>query len=186
MVIQTKQALIQWLYRDNKAEYVLFCQHHKPKAGAVDKNCFSQWYESSFQVVGVWYSTAEHYMMAQKAQLFNDTASFKAIIKSPSPKDAKALGRKVQGYDGAAWEAARSEIVVAGNLAKFSQNQRLREFLLGTGNKVLVEASPSDSIWGIGLSETDKRAQNPSSWPGLNLLGFALMAVREQLANAEK
>ena len=71
MVIQTKQALIQWLYRDNKAEYVLFCQHHKPKAGAVDKNCFSQWYESSFQVDGVWYSTAEHYMMSQKAMFRN-------------------------------------------------------------------------------------------------------------------
>lgn len=186
MTIQTKQALIQWIRRGNKAEYVFFCQHHKHKTGTVDRNCFSQWYDSSFQVNGVWYSTAEHYMMAQKAQLFNDMASFKAIIRSTSPKDAKALGRRVQGYESAAWEEARFEIVVAGNLAKFSQNKALREFLLSTDSKILVEASPSDIIWGIGLIESDKRTQNPSSWPGQNLLGFALMTVRKQLANSDK
>ena len=67
------------------------------------------------------------------------------------------------------------------NLLKFSQNQNFKDFLLSTGDKILVEASPYDRIWGIGMLETDNRAENPLLWNGENLLGFALMEVRDQL-----
>ena len=88
---------------------------------------------------------------------------------------------QVQGFDEAKWQAARYDIVVRGNLAKFSQNEALRSFLLNTGERVLVEASPVDPIWGIGLAANDPLAEQPAQWRGLNLLGFALMDVRRSL-----
>ena len=86
------------------------------------------------------------------------------------------------GYDDARWVAHRFDAVVRGNQAKFSQAKRLREFLAATAPRVLVEASPVDAIWGIGMAADDPRATDPRQWAGLNLLGFALMAVRDRLA----
>ena len=97
---------------------------------------------------------------------------------------AKKLGRQVRNFDHARWEAARFDIVVRGNTAKFVQNEPLQSFLFGTGRRVLVEASPVDRIWGIGLAADDPRAMHPEQWRGLNLLGFALMAVRDVLQTA--
>ena len=97
------------------------------------------------------------------------------------PRQAKDLGRRVRGFDEEKWVATRFELVVRGNLAKFDQHANLREFLLGTGERVLVEASPVDRIWGIGLAADDERAEKPGLWRGLNLLGFALMEVRRAL-----
>jgi ribA/ribD-fused uncharacterized protein len=96
-------------------------------------------------------------------------------------KAAKALGREVAGFDNEKWERHLFDIVLDGNLEKFRQHRGLRKFLLGTGDQVLVEASPVDRIWGIGLPREDKRATKPDYWRGLNLPGFALMEVREQL-----
>jgi ribA/ribD-fused uncharacterized protein len=87
----------------------------------------------------------------------------------------------VRGFDADRWDAARWEIVVRGNLAKFRQNPELGAFLANTGDRVLVEASPVDRIWGIGLAEDDARAQDPERWRGINLLGFALMEARARL-----
>ena len=87
----------------------------------------------------------------------------------------------MRGFDEQLWVERRYDLVVTGNLAKFSQHQDLRDFLLSTGTRVLVEASPRDGIWGIGLAADDDRASSPENWPGLNLLGFALMEVRHQL-----
>ena len=176
-----KATLIQQLQHGYSPAILLFCQHHKPKGNNVDKSCLSQWFDVSFQMDDVWYSSAEHYMMAQKALLFGDKKHFKAIVKNPSVKAAKQLGREVQGFNSRVWDKHKFDIVVAGNLAKFSQNSALKQFLLSTNNAVLVEASPSDGVWGIGLSETDTRANDPGQWPGENLLGFALMQVRQQL-----
>lgn len=120
-------------------------------------------------------------MMAQKALLFNDKTIFEQIIQSKHPKQAKELGRKVANFDEKVWNEHRFEIVVNGNLAKFSQDERLKAFLLSTGNRVLVEASPVDKIWGVGLEKDDEKIANPLNWNGLNLLGFALMVVREKL-----
>ena len=119
-------------------------------------------------------------MMAEKARLFDGSAT-DAILTASNPGEAKKLGRQIRNFDQAIWEAHRFEIVVRGNLAKFSQHGSLKQYLLGTGDRVLVEASPRDRIWGIGLSASDPAAPNPYDWKGLNLLGFALMAVREQL-----
>lgn len=155
---------------------------HRPRAdGAPSPSCFSQWFASPFVVDSVRYATAEHWMMAGKARLFGDDAALAAVLANDDPGAAKAAGRGVRGFDEARWLAHRFDLVVEGNLAKFSQHPGLRRFLLATGGQVLVEASPVDAIWGIGLAAGDPRAHDPAQWPGLNLLGFALMAVRGRL-----
>ncbi|CAM9854220.1 unnamed protein product, partial [Ectocarpus fasciculatus] len=159
--------------------YFLFYGHTPKHPDRPDKSCFSQWYYSPFVVEGITCPTAEHFMMAEKARLFQDADTREQIIAAPDPKTAKALGRCVQHFDSELWDANRESIVYAGNVAKFSQNEHLRSFLVSTGSSVLVEASKNDSIWGIGLGIRDESAQQPEHWRGLNLLGFSLMAVRE-------
>ena len=163
-------------------EYLYFWGHRQRADGVLTASCFSQWYPARFEVDGVAYPTAEHFMMAEKARLFDDQAILHQVLSAKTPNDAKALGRRVAGYDDARWTARRFDAVVQGNLAKFSQSGPLRAFLRGTGAAVLVDASPVDAIWGIGLAADDPRASDPAQWQGLNLLGFALMAVRERLA----
>ncbi len=144
-------------------------------------SCLSQWHPSPFEVQGCRYATAEHYMMAAKARLFGDDERLEQILASDDPGRAKALGRQVRGFENATWVRHRSEIVIRGNLAKFGADPALRAYLLGTGDAVLVEASPYDRIWGIGLGEEDPRARDPLQWRGQNLLGTALMVVRSRL-----
>ncbi|QDV69021.1 Swarming motility protein YbiA [Rosistilla carotiformis] len=163
-------------------DYLYFWGHQSSKDGKITKSCLSQWYESSFTVDGTVYQTAEHWMMAAKARLFGDEESLLQILESSDPKTAKALGRKVKNFDSSLWDENARRLVTEGNVAKFSQNSHLQEFLLGTGDAVLVEASPYDRIWGIGLKADDDRAKNPVTWQGQNLLGFALMDVREELS----
>lgn len=121
-------------------------------------------------------------MMYRKALLFDDGDAANRLLSASNPGEAKAIGREVKGFNQTKWEAYRFEIVVAGNLAKFSYNPELKEFLLSTGNRVLVEASPVDQVWGIGLAEDKPACENPNLWKGANLLGFALMEVRDQLS----
>jgi ribA/ribD-fused uncharacterized protein len=155
---------------------------HKPtRSGAIGTGSLSQWWPVVFTVDGVSYPSTEHWMMAEKARLFGDTDGLAAVLRAASPGAAKAAGRKVRGFDEDRWTTARYDIVVAGNLAKFGQHPDLRDFLLTTGRKVLVEASPYDRVWGIGMAATNPDAARPSRWRGLNLLGFALMEVRERL-----
>lgn len=161
--------------------YLMFWGHTPRSADEVDRSCLSQWYLSPFEVDGDRYATAEHYMMVAKARLFGDLAIVPRILEAATPALAKRLGREVQGYDEAAWLAQRFDIVVRGNLAKFQQNPGCGAFLAGTLDRVLVEASPVDRIWGIGLAADDPAARLPTQWQGLNLLGFALMQVRTQL-----
>jgi ribA/ribD-fused uncharacterized protein len=179
--IRDRQSLVDYLDRGNKAEYLLFWGHQPNKDGSIGKTCFSQWFSAKFTIDGITYLTAEHFMMASKARLFEDLEAEQNILKAKQPKDAKRLGRGVRGFDGAVWEEYRFELVVQGNLAKFSQNEPFKEFLLGTKNRVIVEASPDDRIWGIGIAADNPDAKNPRRWSGLNLLGFALMEVRSQL-----
>ena len=167
------------------SKYLFFWGHRPNKDGSIGKSCFSQWWESVFTVDGQAYKTAEHYMMAQKAKLFGDHIMFQKIISCNSPGEAKKLGRKVKNFDGEIWEKHRFEIVKTANFYKFSQNSDLKTFLLNTNNRILVEASPLDPIWGIGLAADHANANNPQKWKGLNLLGFALMEVRDQLSNNE-
>ena len=162
-------------------KYLFFWGNTPSLTGEVTKSCLSQWYDSPFTIDGLRYLTSEHYMMAQKAKLFADDAAFSQIMACSHPNEAKQLGRMVKNFDAYVWENHRFEIVVQGNLAKFSQNPALKAFLLATGTRVLVEASPVDNIWGIGLAQDHAHAQQPHHWRGLNLLGFALMKVRDKL-----
>ncbi|MBE5981463.1 MAG: NADAR family protein [Paenibacillaceae bacterium] len=134
-----------------------------------------------FFVDGIEYQSAEHYMMAEKALLFKDYEIREKILKSTDSKYAKDLGRKVKGFREDVWKENCYEIVKRGNYEKFGQNEDLKNYLLSTNSKILVEASPVDLIWGIGLDENAKDIKNPLVWRGTNLLGFILMEVRDDL-----
>jgi ribA/ribD-fused uncharacterized protein len=166
-----------------RAEF-LFFWGHTSKTPEVGQHVLSQWWPAGFSVGGEHYPTAEHYMMAEKAGLFGDEGTRARILATGDPAAAKALGRSVKGFDEQLWAAYRFEIVVRASTAKFVQNPGLGAWLVGTGDMVLVEASPKDAIWGIGLSANDARALDPRTWRGLNLLGFALMQARAELRSS--
>ncbi|WP_424636331.1 NADAR family protein [Embleya sp. AB8] len=176
-------ALVSRARRPPRVKYVFFWGHREP-LGDIDSSCLSQWYPSPFTVDGVTYRTAEHWMMAGKARMFGDADAERRVLAAGHPKTAKTIGRQVRGFDEQRWVAERFELITRGNVAKFEQHPAMRAFLLGTGRRVLVEASPLDRIWGIGLAADDERAGDPERWRGPNLLGFALMAARARLAGA--
>ncbi|MFK7810277.1 MAG: NADAR family protein [Saprospiraceae bacterium] len=170
--------LIEQLQNNQEINYIYFWGHHPAKNGATNQSCLSQWFDSPFEYEGNVYRTAEHWMMAEKARLFKDAESEQLILKSTSPKEAKALGRQVKNFDNNAWLAERVRIVTEGNALKFTQNKDMGKYLLSTGNDVLVEASPYDRIWGIGMKKDDRGVDDPRNWKGGNLLGYVLMEVR--------
>jgi len=187
-VIKRKKAMkynndiIQLAYNQEEHLKFLFFWGHRPnKDGSVGKGCFSQWWESEFTVDAIRYKTAEHFMMAEKARLFEDEAALQEILQTDHPFDVKKVGRRVSNFRPDDWDDHKFNIVVKGNYAKFSQNEELKQFLLNTKNRVLVEASPHDKIWGIGMDEFNPNVINPYSWRGQNLLGYALMEVRDML-----
>jgi ribA/ribD-fused uncharacterized protein len=145
---------------------------------------FGQWTPAPFTVDGVAYICAEQYMMAEKAGLFGDDDTRAKILASASPREHKVLGRQVAGFKSAIWDRECLDIVVTGNHAKFSQNPAMKAALLATGDKLLVEASPLDKIWGVGLRADDPKIHDRSQWQGKNLLGEALMRVRAELRGA--
>jgi ribA/ribD-fused uncharacterized protein len=142
---------------------------------------FSQWYRCRFVVGQNTFNCAEQFMMHGKALLFGDAAVAAQVLAADHPREHKALGRKVKAFDDATWKRERERIVLEGNRAKFTQNPQLLELLLATRGTTLVEASPYDRIWGIGLAATSPRAQDPTQWRGQNLLGKLLTALREEL-----
>ncbi|MFC3502600.1 NADAR family protein [Micromonospora krabiensis] len=162
-------------------DYLFFWGHRPQRDGSVGRGCLSQWWPAPFRDGERVFATAEHWMMWHKAMLFGDDELATQILAAAHPHRAKALGRRVRDFDQERWEARRYEIVVAGSTAKFGQHPDLRAFLLATGDRVLVEASPLDRIWGIGLAADDPRAGDPRDWRGDNLLGFALMEARAAL-----
>jgi ribA/ribD-fused uncharacterized protein len=176
-----KYSLEKILAQNSENKYLFFWGHQPSKNGSITKTCFSQWWDSPFVVDGVTYKTAEHWMMAKKATLFNDNEILERIIQVNSPAEAKKLGREVRNYVDSVWLENRYEIVRQGSFHKFSQNLDLRTFLMNTKERILVEASPVDAIWGIGMAGDHKDIYNPEKWQGLNLLGFALMEVRDEL-----
>jgi len=164
--------------------YLAFWGHRPRYPGEVGPSCLSQWFPAPFEVDGVTYATAEHWMMAGKARLFGDRAAEAKILAAAHPGEAKDLGRGVARFADDVWERHRFELVVAGSAAKFGQHPELLGYLLGTAGRVLVEASPLDRVWGIGLAAGDRRTGDPAQWRGLNLLGFALMTARDRLSSA--
>lgn len=143
---------------------------------------FSQWFmDAPFVVNGIEYNCAERWMMAEKARLFGDDENLQQVLMEKSPKKQKALGKTVKNFIDTKWNEHKDSIVYEGSLHKFSQNKGILKLLLSTGNRTLVEASPLDKIWGIGLGEDDPRALDPNQWLGENRLGFALMKARDKL-----
>ncbi|MFC8103234.1 NADAR family protein [Streptomyces sp. NPDC057363] len=199
-VIDSREALIGRVRAGARVKYLLFWGHRPLPDGRIGPGCLSQWWPSPFTVAGVEYATAEHWMMAGKARLFEDAEAERRVLAAAHPAGAKKAGRLVRGFDEAVWERERFRIVVEGSVHKFASDPALRAYLLSTGRtkpdegppagdgrppaaggRVLVEASPVDRVWGIGLAPDDEAATDPERWRGANLLGFALMAARQRL-----
>ena len=173
---------------ENGESDFLFFWGHTTDSHMPNNKCLSQWSPHGFKSASVtnpniqlYYKTAEHYMMAEKAKLFDDIDIAVDIVMCGEPKEAKALGRKVKNFDEYEWNKHKYRTVVDANYLKFMQNESICLYLLSTGNQVLVEASPSDTLWGIGMDSNDPDVNDPSKWKGENLLGFALMDVRERI-----
>ncbi|MEV6907176.1 NADAR family protein [Amycolatopsis sp. NPDC051071] len=166
----------------SRVKFLFFWGHQPRRDAAIGPECFSQWWSARFTVNGETFATAEHYMMWRKAILFDDVHNAARILKARHPREAKAMGREVRGFQQSLWDTERYGIVRDASVAKFGQHPELRDFLLGTKNRVLVEASPLDAVWGIGLAADHPHVENAGHWRGLNLLGFALGEARALLA----
>ena len=161
-----------------RPDFLFFWGRKRGDSREVGPFAFSQWHKSPFEVGGVVYHTAEHWMMAEKARLFEDPKAEAKILKYLQPRDAQNMGREIRNFNQEVWDAHKFEIVRQGSIHKFEQNDLLRGYLLGTGDRVLVESSPVDEVWGIGLKDSDPKARDPLTWKGTNLLGFALTEAR--------
>ena len=177
---------IKQIVRKNPTAEIIYFWGHMPNPKKITDACLSQWYDCYFEVEGVQYHTTEQYMMASKAKLFDDDEVCREIMMAYHPLDYKKLGRKVHNFEPSFWDSKKLEIVVEGNKAKFSQNPDLKGFLLSTGDAILVEASPFDKIWGIGLDRETALKGTVNDWQGENLLGCALMEVRDWLKDIEQ
>ncbi|KAI6206196.1 NADAR family protein [Aphelenchoides besseyi] len=143
--------------------------------------CFSNFFQTKFEFDGHEFTTSEQAFMYVKAKEFKDEQSKEKILRETDPKRCKMIGRKVSGFDKTLWDRISSNVMVEVLREKFGQNRALRDFLIGTGNSLLVEAAPRDRIWGIGMGENNPKVANPKLWRGRNLLGVALMQVRDEL-----
>ena len=157
----------------------MLCFHNPDE----ENGWMSNWYLSDFTAGGIRFSSMEQYMMYKKAEVFGDTKHMTAILQTDDVGKIKALGRMVTPYDNIVWNGLRQIVVYEGLLAKYSQNDVLREKLLQTGDRWLVECAVQDRIWANGLSMKDERRFDKNQWTGQNLLGFATMMVREKLKN---
>ena len=147
-----------------------------------EKNGYlSNWFLSDFQLSEVNFSSMEQYMMYKKAVFFDDSSVAEKIMDTDDVAEIKQLGRQVSGYDDNTWNGVRQITVYEGLLGKFSQNKDLKKKLLATGDAFLAECAVNDRIWGIGLSMNDDHRFDKCKWKGQNLLGYALMMVREKM-----
>ncbi|XP_005110449.1 N-glycosidase YbiA [Aplysia californica] len=147
---------------------------------------FSQHHPAKFEIDGIIFNCAEQYMMYSKAVQFKDEEMKKKILGSSNPVEQKRFGRKVKNFEKDVWTSKAEDIVRTATLAKFEQNEDLRKQLLATYPATLVEASPRDRIWGIGLGLLNPKAQNRATWRGKNKLGQILTAVRDELLDDER
>ncbi|WWD19102.1 hypothetical protein CI109_103560 [Kwoniella shandongensis] len=146
--------------------YILFWSWEVTPINPISLACFSQWFPALFTDPthpNLFFKTTEHHMMFSKAILFDDQEIAKQIIDAETPEEAKALGRKVKGFDRVRWNKVADEVVERGNYHKFNQDERLKAILLKTKGKTLVEASPDDRIWGIGFG-VDEAEGKEDQW----------------------
>ena len=142
---------------------------------------FSNWHPSKFTLDGQVFENMEQYMMWSKAMLMVDTETAQKILLTSDPRTIKALGREVRNFNSYLWDKVKYGVVYGGCYAKFTQNEKIKKVLMDTGDKVLVEASPFDKIWGIGLDEEMAKKTDSKDWPGENLLGKILTNLRDDL-----
>ena len=173
---------LDWVKQNVDKGFIFFWGHHQ-KGNKITHTCLSQWYPCSFKADGITYNCAEQYMMSEKAKLFKDEETRQQILLEKDQKKIKDLGRKIKNFTHDLWVQNNSKIVIQGNVYKFSQNEDLKKYLLETRDKILVEASPEDKIWGIGLDVKNPDVNDPNKWNGTNLLGFSLMKVRDIVRN---
>jgi len=147
------------------------------------KHRLSQWHMVDFVISGIKYCCCEQYMMHKKALLFNDYVIATEIMKTNSPKLHQELGRKIKDFDQTLWDSNKERIVYDANIARFTQSEPCRELLFSTDQALLVEASPYDIVWGVGLGKDDPRILNESNWRGQNLLGKILTKIRDEIKN---
>lgn len=145
---------------------------------------FSNWHPSVFVHNGIKFNRGEQYMMYSKAMLFGDVETAQKILESNDPGIQKKLGRQVKDYNEDIWAEKRVDIMVSGLIEKFKQNPEMLKVLLDTGDDEIVEASPFDTVWGIGLTAKDPRSKNKEQWLGQNLLGITLMKVRDEICSS--
>jgi len=155
----------------------VICFHNPNEENAY----LSNWYPSPFTVEKKNFSSMEQFMMYRKAICFGDEAVSKNILSTDDASQIKALGRQVKNYDEHIWNGIRQIVVYKGLLAKFSQNEDLKDRLKSTGEAILAECAVKDLIWGVGLSMKDPNRLDKTKWEGQNLLGYTLMMVREYL-----
>ncbi len=177
----TKEEIINEYNNGKEMEFIKFWGHRPSANGKITKSCFSQWWMCDFRYHMNNFCCTEQFMMAYKAEFFSDKESFEKIMSTNDPKAIKLLGRKVQNFDQIVWDKIKYSIVLNGTYMKFIKNPELMKFLLSTGDNIIVEASPQDDIWGIGMAEDYDGVDNPNMWKGENLLGFALMEVRDEI-----
>ena len=146
-----------------------------------NSDIYSNWHPAKFRLEGNTLANSEQAMMYEKAKLMGDEKTMAKILKTTNPKKVKELGREVNPWKESLWEKHRLNIMVKVCYVKFKENPTLMAELLATEDKIIVEASPYDKIWGIGMREEDEGIENPKKWQGLNLLGQALMIVRNML-----
>lgn len=168
------------LYNEGMLECTFFYGHTRGISQEIGKECLSQWYVCGFKDEnGIDFISAEQYMMYNKAILFGDLVTAHKILESTTQFDIKRLGREVKDFNEKKWIENREKIVMKGNIFKFTQNKKLKDFIMTTENTILVEASPTDDIWGIKMGMCEPGVNNPNNWRGYNLLGFILTDVRE-------
>ncbi len=165
-----------WWYKPEslKEEYYFFYETKHP---------FSQWHKSEFKIDNLTFNSAEQYMMYGKSKLFNDNEVAEKIMNTKNVREQKYLGREVKNFDLEIWNQNALDIVYKGNKAKFEQNPECLNLLLSTKGKTIVEASPYDNVWGIGLPSDNEDSQNPLKWKGTNWLGIVLTELRQDIMN---
>lgn len=186
----TTQWLLDEMKQGKKFDFLGFWGN---KNDTKEEKTFSNFYKSKF-TVDIFknrqhtFECSEQYFMYRKAIEFEDYETAEKILANGlSPSEYKSFGRMVKNYDDKKWNEIRYGVMIDGLRHKFNQNETLKQYLLKTGNKIIVEASPVDTIWGVGLAKVNKQGipnniwKNPSKWNGQNFLGFALMELRDEI-----